>query len=254
MAVEPVCRQTTLLLHGYLDGELDAARAAEFEQHLVQCHDCANQYAAQRSLRTALRGSNLYAKASPALARRIRSDIREATEKPSLLASIPSWRWLAAAASMALVLFAFWRFVPPFRGASAEQALATEIVDSHVRSMLPGHLTDVASTDQHTVKPWFDGKLDFAPPVRDFSGAGYPLIGGRLDVLNGRTVAALVYERRKHFINLYVWPSQGSDSAERSISRQGFNLVYWSRNGMSFWAVSDVAREDLEEFAQMLEH
>src|SRR5712692_9928140 len=225
MAVEPVCRQTTLLLHGYLDGELDAARAAEFEQHLVQCHDCANQYAAQRSLRTALRGSNLYAKASPALARRIRSDIREATEKPSLLASIPSWRWLAAAASMALVLFASWRFVPAFRG---------------------------ASTDQHTVKPWFDGKLDFAPPVRDFSGAGYPLIGGRLDVLNGRTVAALVYERRKHFINLYVWPSQGSDSAERSISRQGFNLVSWSRNGMSFVAVSDVAREDLEEFAQML--
>ncbi len=219
MAVEPVCRQTTLLLHGYLDGELDAARAAEFEQHLVQCHACANQYAAQRSLRTALRGSNLYAKAPPALARRIRSDI-----------------------------------LPAFRGVPAEQALATEVVDSHVRSMLPGHLTDVASTDQHTVKPWFDGKLDFAPPVRDFSGAGYPLIGGRLDVLNGRTVAALVYERRKHFINLYVWPSQGSDSAERSISRQGFNLVYWSRNGMSFWAVSDVAREDLEEFAQMLEH
>ncbi len=172
MAVEPVCRQTTLLLHGYLDGELDAARAAEFEQHLVQCHDCANQYAAQRSLRTALRGSNLYAKASPALARRIRSDIREATEKPSLLASIPSWRWLAAAASMALVLFAFWRFVPPFRGASAEQALATEIVDSHVRSMLPGHLTDVASTDQHTVKPWFDGKKAGCPERKNRCGAG----------------------------------------------------------------------------------
>ena len=254
MAVEPVCRQSNLLLHGYLDDELDAAHTAEFEQHLAQCLECATQYAMQQSLRTALRASNLYAKASPALARRVRGDIHEATEKPSPLASNTSWRWLAAAASMALVLVAVWRVAPQFRGVSAEQALAAEVVDSHVRSLLPGHLADVTSTDQHTVKPWFDGKLDFAPPVRDFSEVGYPLIGGRLDVLNGRTVAALVYGRRKHFINLYVWPTQSADSAETNLTRQGFNLVHWSRNGMNFWVVSDVAQEDLEQFALMLEH
>jgi anti-sigma factor RsiW len=252
MAVEPVCRQTNLLLHGYLDNELDAARAAEFEQHLVQCRECAGQLAAQRSLRSALRSSNLYAKASPALARRIRSDLREATERLSPLASLASWRWLAAAVSTALVFFAFWRLAPRLLGPSQEQALAAEIADSHVRSMFPGHLTDVASTDQHTVKPWFDGKLDFAPPVRDFSEAGYPLMGGRLDVLNGKTVAALVYGRRKHVINLYVWPAHGADSPQTSISRQGFNLVHWIRGGMEFWAVSDVSREDLEQFARML--
>ncbi len=253
MGVDPVCRQTTLLLHGYLDNELDAARAAEFEQHLVQCHECASQYATQQSLRAVLRASNLYSKASHALARRIRSDIREATEKPSPLAQVMSWRWLAPAVSVALLLVVFWRIGPRFVSKTPEQALAAEVVDAHVRSLLPGHLTDVASTDQHTVKPWFDGKLDFAPPVRDFSEVGYSLIGGRLDVLNGRTVAALVYGRRKHFINLYVWPSESAESPETSFSRQGFNVVHWNRNGMNFWAVSDVPREDLVQFAQMLE-
>lgn len=252
MAVEPVCRQSSLLLHPYLDDELDAVRAAEFEQHLEQCRECAGQVAAQRSLRAALRSSDLYANASPALARRIRSDIREATEKPSLLANLAFWRWLAAAAAMALVLLVFWRVAPRLVGPSDEQALTAEVVDSHVRALLPGHLTDVASTEQHTVKPWFEGKLDYAPPVRDFSEAGYPLVGGRLDVLNGKTVAALVYGRRKHVINLYVWPAKGPDSQEASISRQGFNLVHWRRAGMNFWAVSDVSREDLELLAQML--
>ncbi len=254
MVVEPVCRQSNFLMHGYLDNELDAVRAAEFEQHLARCGECASQLAAQRSLRAALRNSDLYAKASPALVRCIRGEIREATEKPSLLAGPASWRWLVAAVSMSLVLFVFWRVAPQFWSDSAEQGLAVEIVDSHVRALLPGHLTDVTSTDQHTVKPWFDGKLDYAPPVRDLSEAGYPLMGGRLDVLNEKTIAALVYGRRKHVINLYVWPAQGSDSRERSLSRQGFNLVHWTRTGMDFWAVSDVSREDLEQFAGMLEH
>ncbi|MDP9292579.1 MAG: hypothetical protein M3O82_09485 [Verrucomicrobiota bacterium] len=137
---------------------------------------------------------------------------------------------------------------------SARELLLGELTASHVRSLLATHLMDVASADQHTVKPWFDGKLDFAPPVKDLAEWGYPLAGGRLDYVSGRTVAALVYKRQKHFINLFIWPSDDASPTPRTSMKDGYNLATWSNNGMTFWAVSDVNQSDLLEFANLLEH
>jgi anti-sigma factor RsiW len=159
---------------------------------------------------------------------------------------------MGIAASMALLAVIIVRLGPwPFKH-SQEDLLAQEVLSSHVRSLMASHLTDVPSTDQHTVKPWFDGKLDFAPPVQDLSGQGFPLVGGRLDYLEDRPVAALVYQRRKHFINLFIWPA-AQDSEQRTIVRQGYNILHWTRGGMTYWAVSDVNASELNEFAQILQ-
>ena len=148
----------------------------------------------------------------------------------------------------------------------ADQFLATQLIASHVRSLMANHLTDVASSDQHTVKPWLDAKLDFAPPVVDLSSEGFPLVGGCLDYLDNRPVAALVYQRRKHFINLFVWPAEtGADTTTRSagnrqrsltlkaISRQGYHLLHWLDSEFNYWAISDISAEELQEFEQLFE-
>jgi anti-sigma factor RsiW len=129
--------------------------------------------------------------------------------------------------------------------------LAAEIVDAHLRSLQPGHLTDVVSTDQHTVKPWFDGKLDFSPPVQDFTDQGFPLQGGRVDVVHGRSVAALVYARRKHSVNVFVWPTDEKDDTPRFGSQQGYQWIDWRKGGMEFCAVSDAAPSALEQLQRL---
>jgi anti-sigma factor RsiW len=149
-------------------------------------------------------------------------------------------------------VFLGWRLLPLLRGSSGETALASAIVDAHLRSLQPGHLEDVQSTDQHTVKPWFDGKLDFAPPVHDFVKEGFPLQGGRLDVVHGRTVAVLVYARRKHLINVFVWPTTEPDSEPLSGSQLGYHWMDWRKSGMEMCAVSDVSPDDLAELQHLL--
>jgi anti-sigma factor RsiW len=134
----------------------------------------------------------------------------------------------------------------------ADKAVATQVLDAHLRSLQLNHLTDVASTDQNTVKPWFVGKLDFAPPVAAFAAEGFPLVGGRLDVVGGRAVAALVYNRRKHVVNLFVWPSEEADAAPRSGMQRGYSWIRWTRDGMSFWAASDAAASDLGELFRLV--
>jgi anti-sigma factor RsiW len=166
--------------------------------------------------------------------------------------SVAAWRWLAAAAAILLVTGVAWFAVPHFRSMGPESVTSAEVIDAHIRSLQAGHLTDVASTDQHTVKPWFDGRLDFIPPVHDFTDEGFPLIGGRLDVLGERNVAALVYGRRKHFINVFVWPTKDSDTPIHPPgSRQGYQWVHWRHQGMEFCAISDVSAQDLHELAQL---
>jgi anti-sigma factor RsiW len=250
------CQTTQELIHGYVDGELDLARSLEVEQHMQECQVCANAYRNQTALRSAFKDGSLYHSAPEKLEKRIRSSLRHEAKSEVGRRSF-GWRWLPVGVALALVLsmpFIIWRVVPGLRP-SADDLLAQEIVSNHVRSLqLETHRTDVISSDQHTVKPWFDGKLDFAPPVKDFSGQGFPLIGGRLEYLNNRAVAALIYQRQKHYINLYIWPAaQTNATGEVSTERQGYNLLHWANSGMNYWAVSDLNNVELHEFARLVQ-
>ena len=253
------CKLTQRFVPGYLDGELDLSRTIEMETHLKVCAECARELERQQALRAALqRGSIAYA-APEGLRERIQTSLGAATppeapERASGWHGFQFLRWAGAFAVLALCAVTVWQLLPGLRGPSSDQRLAAEVFASHVRSLEVNHLMDVASTDQHTVKPWFDGKLDFSPPVEDLAGDGFPLVGGRLDYVEGRQVAALVYQRRKHFINVFVWPdTAGSSSAQTIEPRQGYTLMRWSRGGFQFWAVSDVSAPDLAEFVRLLE-
>ncbi len=248
------CDFTRTALHGYLDGELDATRAAEFERHLEGCRECATSLGSEESLRSSLQRSGLYENAPAALRAKIRASLDAATASPSST-RIPAWRLLAVAATILIVAGVSWFSWPHAAKDSVASApfTAVEMIDAHVRSLQPGHLTDVASSDQHTVKPWFDGKLAFVPPVRDFADEGFPLVGARLDVLGGQNVAALVYSRRKHIINVFVMPTRQPDTPIHSPGlRQGYQWRHWRRQGMEYCAVSDASDSDIYELAQLI--
>ena len=242
------CEHSHTVLHGYLDGELDAARASEFERHLESCPECLAALEAQETLRSALQRAQLYETAPVALRRKIRASLPAAVPVPFGLRW--SMRWLALAVTAFLVAFVGWGMVSNFNDKNQYQA--AEMIDAHLRSLQSGHLTDVTSTDQHTVKPWFNGKLDFSPPVRDFANDGFPLQGGRLDVLHGRTIAALVYGRRKHVVNVFVWPTSERDVAPRSGSQLGYQWVDWRKGGMEFCAISDTPASDLDQLQRLI--
>jgi anti-sigma factor RsiW len=253
------CKLTESYVPGYLDGELDLVRKIEMEQHLESCEDCARELESLQALGDALRRSSLAYSAPAALRGQIESAVRSAApsekrERWSAWRAFPVWQWATAFAVLAVCSVSVWWIAPALSGASAEQRIAAEVFTSHVRSLQADHLADVASTDQHTVKPWFDGKLDFSPPVEDLASDGFPLVGGRLDYLEGRGVAALVYRRRQHVINVFVWPGAvGTISARSLAPRQGYNMMEWSRAGFHFWAISDVNPQDLSAFVRLLE-
>jgi anti-sigma factor RsiW len=247
------CSELRTLLHPYLDGELDLVRQVEIEEHLRTCGACSRIHQSQLALRSALQAGEMYFRAPAHLPERIRRLERPAEGK--------SWRprprsvadWIGAAAAAALVaavaLFAW----PALRRPSATERIAEDVVSAHIRSLMPGHLTDVASSENHTVKPWFAGKLDFSPPVVDLAVDGFALVGGRLDYAGGRPVAALVYRKGEHFINLFVWPSASTrEPRETTDARQGYNLFAWTRGQMSFWAISDLNPTELRQFAGRL--
>jgi anti-sigma factor RsiW len=244
------CNRATTVLHGYFDSELDALGAAEFEHHLEQCFDCISALDALESLRSSMIIAQLYEKAPAPFRRKVLARLSSAGPVAIFPARTP-WRWLAVAAAFLVVAYAGWRVIPIQRGGNYETVLAAEIVDAHLRSLQPGHLTDVVSTDQHTVKPWFDGKLDFSPPVQDFTDQGFPLQGGRVDVVHGRSVAALVYARRKHSVNVFVWPTDEKDDPPRFGSQQGYQWIDWRKGGMEFCAVSDAAPSALEQLQRL---
>jgi len=248
------CDDSRELLDSYVDGELDLVNHLQIEQHLKECADCARAHNNLVALRSAIADDSFYYQAPGDLRARLRTSLK-ATEPESRPASIWKWKWipvLAVASLLVAVMLAALTLVRPSQ--TNEDLVAKEVVSAHIRSMMPGHLMDVPSTDQHTVKPWFDGKLDFAPPVTDLSAQGFPLTGGRLDYVDGRPVAALVYGRRLHVINLFIFPTQERDAQNRVLDRQGYNVIHWNKAGMSFWAVSDVNVGDLQEFSTAVQN
>ena len=257
------CPQNETLIHGYVDGELDLLNALRLEAHLKECPSCALAYENHKALSRTLKSGPFYFRAAGDLGQRIRTALVESNPAASrpiasarkatwLRLSRPSWALLGVAASLALVALVALRFVPWPQHPSPDELLAQDVLASHVRSLMANHLTDVPSSDQHTVKPWFDGKLDFAPPVEDLSAQGFTLVGGRLDYLADRPVAALVYQRRNHFINLFIWPST-ERSAQKAVLRQGYDLIHWTHSGMTYWAASDLNYRELGEFVRLVQ-
>ena len=245
-------REFELQLDAYMDGELALGEALEFEAHLKECGDCARLHAARVVLSAAIREQIPLLRAPDALRSRVQAAARTAAGTPPLRHILPpaAARWLALAASFVVVALGSWRLGLSRAGG---HALADQILASHVRSLMPGHLTDVISSDQHTVKPWFNGKLDFSPPVYDFSGRGYPLVGGRLDYVGGRPVAALAYGRRQHLISVFLWPAtQGPARGGDVTLRQGYHLLHWTTPYYAYWLVSDLGLAELSEFAHLI--
>jgi anti-sigma factor RsiW len=243
------CADMTALLHGMLDGELDAVNAVQFERNLETCEACSAEYHRQLALRAAIRRPELLHRAPESLRRRIEAAIpsvpmRPAEKAPWWRRAIGDWRLgigtsLALAASLVLFIVA----------TPGDDSLQRDLVAGHIRSLQASHLVDVPSSDQHTVKPWFNGKLDVSPPVVDLVDQGFPLAGGRLDYVDEHEAAVLVYRRNQHVINLYVWPAPGAgDTALQVASHQGYNLLHWTRGELSFWAVSELNLVELREF------
>lgn len=249
--------EKVLLVQAEFDGELDAAAAAALAAHRRDCTAC-QEATAELARARVLFNEDLYQPMPEHLRARILTQVSAAEPSRRPVAPgrtgflNPSWwrHWRSSATGFSLgaacaAAIAFLMLAP------RTDSLSEQIVAGHIRSLQPGHLEDVLSSDQHTVKPWFDGRIDFAPPVRNLATDGFPLKGGRLDYVGGRPVAALVYQHDKHIINLFVWPTASSSpTPPKASERQGYNIVHWTSGGMAFWAVSDLEPSQLSEFAK----
>ena len=235
-------------LDAYLDGELAAVDARELEAHIAHCPECARFRDGRLELRAAITAGIPTFPAPAALRGAVRAAAR--TRAPRRFTVRDVWRPLALAASLVVVAVGSWNLA--LRRA-AGGTLADDVLASHIRSLMPGHLTDVLSSDQHTVKPWFNGRLDFSPPVYDFAGQGYPLLGGRLDYVDGRSVAVLAYGRRQHLINVFLWPAtRGPTAALETRDRHGYHLLHWTTTDYAYWVVSDLGLPELQNFTQLM--
>jgi anti-sigma factor RsiW len=249
------CEDAAKLIDAYLDGELDAATCVQVEEHLAVCSTCREKLESRQVLTALVAEEAPRHVASPFLATRIRAALRaEGSEEP-VAAKAPWWsflslRWIYSGVGGAVAVIALTMFLS---GPGAFTQLAQEGIDDHVRSQQLNHLMDVVSTDQHTVKPWFEGKLPFSPQVIDLKTQDYPLVGGRLDVLGGNDVAAIVYQRRKHYINLFVWPSDTAAIGEHAYEKDGYHVLGWTQNGMNYLAVSNIGVKELKDFSGMIQ-
>jgi anti-sigma factor RsiW len=245
------CREAAPLLHARLDNELDMAGAVSIDLHLLDCRACAAQYAALESLHEEIAAADLAYAPGAALERTLAARFLQEKKSPF---RFWSGGWLnasvvAAAAIGAVVLIVS---IPMLRSGGGTDAIGSEILDNHLRDLQAVHQVDVPSSDQHTVKPWFQGKTAFSPPVPDLTKEDFVLIGGRLEVIHQQPAAAIVYRRRQHVIDLYVSPSPGANSKTEFRELGGYHLLHWTQNNMSYWAVSDVDTNDLRTFADLI--
>jgi anti-sigma factor RsiW len=242
------CDEAEILLHALIDGELDAGHARAVEDHIAGCPRCAAQLAAYREMSKAVAGADLRYTAPLALRRRIEASLPQVQlpNRRAVLRGFAMGSAVSAIAATGLVAIVLRN--------DDESRIESEVVSAHLRSLQAGHLTDVISTDQHTVKPWFNGKLDVAPPVVDLTAQGFTLIGGRLDYVDARPIGAIVYRRRAHVINLFVAQTASTQRrAARMDTIQGFNIRHWSERGLNYWLVSDLAADELAEFGDKFE-
>jgi anti-sigma factor RsiW len=238
------CSSALPLIEAQVDDELDPNGQAVLREHLESCAACREAQARLLRLRGAIRGQDLYFRAPDSLRRRVLGSLRDEPARSE------RWKWFAVAASVALsVSLGANVFLSRANRTDDFSLLARDVVSDHVRSMLSNHMIDVVSSDRHTVKPWFGDKLDFSPDVRDLTTQGFPLAGGRVDYLDGRPVAALVFHRAKHLIDLFTWPSGAG--VRDAVSQNGLNVVAWTKGGMVYWAVSDLNAGELNQFAHM---
>jgi anti-sigma factor RsiW len=236
------CEEARELVHAHADGELDVANHARVEAHLGECASCAASHERILALRGALAG--LASEMPSSVERRLRRTLGATRSRARVV-------W---ALELAAVLVVGLALGVVFGRRSSESGIEREMVASHVRSLMAAHLVDVESTDQHTVKPWFEGKVAFAPRVANLAEKGFPLVGGRLDFVGEKTVAALVYKRRAHAINVFVFPEDGPDApVARSAGREGYNVFRWRRSGLAYVAVSELVASELEDFARLLD-
>ena len=241
------------LLGPYRDGELDLATCLKLEEHLASCPACQQQLAGEQQVADIIREETPRFTPSPFLKTRIQAALREAH---TAAAPVPWWKqfspaWLASGLAAAALVLTVWAVgILQTRGIPQ---LAQDAISDHIRSLQVNHLMDVVSTDQHTVKPWFAGKLDYSPQVVDLGPSSYPLIGGRLDVLDHRNVAAIIYQRRKHYINLFIWPSDTTPLHEGACEQNGYHVLTWSQSGMNYLAVSELGTKELQDFVDMIQ-
>jgi anti-sigma factor RsiW len=242
------CEEAKILLHALMDGELDAGHAREVEEHIAGCPACAAQLAAYREMSQAIATAKMKYTAPLALRRRIEASLPQ-TQAPSRRAVLRGFALGSAVSAIAAT-----GLVAIVLREDELQRIQSEIVSAHLRSLQAGHLTDVISTDQHTVKPWFNGKLDVSPPVIDLTAQGFTLIGGRLDYVDARAIGAVIYKRRAHVINLFVAQTSNTERRAAKIETlQGFNIRCWRDRGLNFWAVSDIGADELAEFGDKFE-
>ena len=248
------CEQAQPLLSAYVDRELDITKSLETEDHLRGCTRCSAALQQHDALRSALNAASLAFVPPKGLERRVRKALRREAQ-PKVLFTLALWRWAAVPMAATLAAALTWSVAIHRGGTTGEDVVLSELVSGHVRSLMVDHLVDVATSDQHTVKPWFNGKVDFAPPVADFTASGFPLVGGRVDYIAGRPAAVLVYKRRQHVVNVFIWPSaQHEAEALSNVTFDTYHLLQWSASGLTFWAVSDVSGADLESLARLFQN
>jgi anti-sigma factor RsiW len=247
------CDEARVRLDGFHDDELTPEEFADVEAHIAECAACSQAYETLRKTSHRLQEGLVHYPAPDVLKARIHSALVRDGERDARLTSAPP-RWLRlAAAGLTIAIASSAGTYAAMRPRAASQSIANEVLTSHIRSLMPNHLIDVASNDQHNVKPWFNGRMDLSPQVPALDSSGFILAGGRLDFLAGHRVAVVVYMRRQHVINMYSWPEPGLDAPEAMSTTNGYHLFRWRRTGVAYWAVSDLNSPELSQFVTLFQ-